>query len=117
MRRALNILVIEDETIIAMQIRKCLSEIGHRVIGPFPNVDRGREALDSERVDLALLDIQLGEERVFPLAEALESRRIPFMFITGYGSDVLPPALTHRPCIVKPFDTKELLTRIETLVA
>ena len=114
--RSVHILVIEDEAIIAMTLRNMLSKTNYHVIGPFARLKQANAALDTEHVDLAVLDVRLGETDVFPLAATLTERKIPFVFVTGYGRQVLPQAFADRPCLSKPFREKEFHGLIEDLL-
>ncbi|HEX8233374.1 MAG TPA: response regulator [Caulobacteraceae bacterium] len=99
----IKVLVVEDQFLIADDIQRAVGALGGDVIGPFPNIDRARAALAEENVGLALLDVNLGgADRVFPLADELAARHVPFIFSTGYDRWVLPPAHQNRPRLEKP---------------
>src|SRR3954451_22144587 len=114
--RRMNILVIQDEPIITMTLHSMLSRTDHHVIGPFAGVKQANAALDAEHVDLAVLDVRLGDADVFPLAATLSERKIPFGFVTGYGRQKLPQAFANRPCLSKPFRETEVLILIDELL-
>jgi DNA-binding NtrC family response regulator len=114
--RPVHILVIEDETIIAMKLHHMLSSTDYHVVGPFTRLNQANAALDTEHVDFAVLDIRLGETDVFPLAATLSERKIPFMFVTGYGKQTIPQAFADRPCLSKPFRDSEFLVLIADLM-
>lgn len=115
--RPLNILVLEDEAVIALELRRSLTQSGHRVIGPFAQIEAGEHALLTTQVDFALLDIQLGRDKVFALAEQVGRLGIPFAFLSGYETDVVPAGMRNRPFMTKPFKSGELLQRIATLTS
>src|SRR5579862_1883434 len=109
--KGLNILVVEDNMLIADAIADAIATHGGTVIGP---VARAKDALSlalSAELDVAVLDVNLsGGGGGLPVAEALAKRRIPFVFITGYDDvGVLTPAFRHRPRLTKPFRTDKLL--------
>jgi len=108
----LRILVVEDDYFIASEICSALSRSGAEVIGPAPDVQRGLEMLRGERVDCAVLDINLRGEMVFQLARELKQRGIPSIFATGYDGSVIPPDLAGLLCLEKPIDLKTLLRTI-----
>jgi DNA-binding response OmpR family regulator len=111
-----RVLVVEDEFLVAMLIEEMLESAGCVVIGPIPRVPEALDAVDRDRCDAAVLDINLGGERVDPVAEALSKRDVPFMFVTGYGATGLPAEHFDRPHICKPFKMTELLETVSRLV-
>jgi DNA-binding response OmpR family regulator len=109
----LRVLVVEDMLLIADLITEELQDKGCDVVGPAPRVERGLTLANTERLDGALLDVNLAGERCFPIAEALTARGIPFAFLTGFGDSVLPPAYQHAPRLAKPFDLGELVSLVD----
>jgi CheY-like chemotaxis protein len=98
------ILIVEDEALVAMLIEDTVGDLGCRVAGPVANVADGLAILEREVVDGAILDVNLGgRELVYPLAEALSARGIPFVFVTGYGAEGLDPRFSSTPVLQKPF--------------
>ena len=69
----------------------------------------------SDAPDIALLDVNLAGEEVFPVADALASRQVPFVFLTGYGRNVIPDRFRDRPLLGKPYSTAPLLATLERL--
>ena len=65
---------------------------------------------------MAVLDINLGGERVYPVAEILSCRNVPFIFVTGYAADALPREYAEQPRIAKPFRAKQLISTLSDLV-
>ena len=98
----LRILVVEDEPLVSMLIEDLLLDMGCVVIGPASTVAQAL-ALAEQRLDAALLDVNLGAEQVYPVADALAAADVPFAFITGYGRHGLVGAHRDRPTIRKPF--------------
>lgn len=107
-RESLRILLVEDEMLVAMLLEDMLTESGHTVIGPVAKLDQAVEAARNESIDLAILDVNLQGHEVFPVAEALAARQIPFVFSTGYGAGGLPEAWRQRPTLQKPFRRDDL---------
>ena len=110
-----QILVVEDENWLAMELAWLVQEAGYAVLGPERSVAEAQKALGRVRIDLALLDIRLGGETVFPITEMLEEMGIPFIFVTG-NPDLLPAEYSERPCVAKPWATSALLTLIPQLL-
>jgi DNA-binding response OmpR family regulator len=101
----LRVLVVEDNLLIAETICDYLAERGCAVVGPAPDMDRGLRLLQDERLDGALLDINLAGTLSFPLASALEERGVPFVFMTGYDpGTIFPPEFREIRRLTKPFD-------------
>lgn len=101
----LRILVVEDEAIIAMLIEDLLADLGCVVVGPAGTVAQALAiaACDGLSLDGGVLDVNLGGEKVFPVADALAKRGIPFIFATGYGKSGVGAQYEGRPVIAKPF--------------
>jgi CheY-like chemotaxis protein len=104
-----RVLIVEDDPIIAMMQTAILESAGCVVLGPAPMVDQALLTIAAQGIDLALLDVHLGDEKVYPVADALAERGVPFVFLTGYSSEMLPPAHCGRRCLTKPSDEDELL--------
>jgi CheY-like chemotaxis protein len=103
------VLIVEDDPIIAMTQKMTLEEAGCSVLGPAPNVEQALLMIGTQSIDLALLDINLNGEKVYPVADALAKLGVPFVFLTGYGDEMLPPAHRRRRCLTKPCDEDDLL--------
>ena len=99
-----RILVVEDESLVAMLLETILEDMECIPVGPASNIDDG-EAMARDTVDLdaALLDVNVAGRQVFPVAEALKARGVPFVFSTGYGEGGLPEEWRGQPTIQKPF--------------
>lgn len=107
-----HVLVIEDDYLVAQDLCTALRRRGATVVGPAPNMARGRDLLRESEPGCALLDINLNGELVFDLAEELRARRIPIIFTTGYDAAFLPAPLRGTPCLQKPIDFNALLRLI-----
>lgn len=104
-----SILVVEDEYMIADDLRQDLESLGARVIGPVARVSDALDLLESEgALDGAILDVSLGSEKVFPVADELRARGVPFVFSTGYDEWALPDAYKDVPRWEKPVDVARI---------
>jgi CheY-like chemotaxis protein len=114
-----RILVAEDEPLIADELTAELEAFGAVVLGPFGRVADALACVQrGERIDSAILDIDLAGEDVFPVATALRDLGIPFVFATGMvGVRPLPVALAHVPCWGKPFPAAALARTLPSLTA
>jgi CheY-like chemotaxis protein len=107
--RGARLLVVEDEYTIATDLARALEEAGVHVVGPAGSVPQAlRLIAESQDINGAVLDIRLRDERVYPVADLLRQRGIPFVFATGYEGWVIPPAYADVPRCEKPVDTSEL---------
>ena len=105
-----TILVVEDEYFQAEDMAQALAQAGARLVGPYPAVSAAIEALQSDLViDAAVLDVNLRGQNVFPLAEVLARRGIPFVFATGYDRGVLPQDYRQAWVLEKPFEVRQLI--------
>ena len=98
-----RILIVEDESLVAMLLETILEDLGCSIAGPEGSVSGGLSAAQSEQIDAALLDVNVAGELVFPIAETLKKRGIPFVFSTGYGESGLPEQWRGHTTIQKPF--------------
>jgi DNA-binding response OmpR family regulator len=113
----LRILVVEDTLLIADLIVEELQLVGCEVVGPAPRMETGLALALAERLDGALLDVNLNGEMCFPIADVLVKRGVPMAFLTGYGEGTLPPAYQHMPRLVKPFRVEELTSLVRSQFA
>lgn len=103
----LRILVIEDEHIVAEALSRCLRTSGAEIVGPAATVEQALTLLEtSDRIDGALLDIDLRGIRAFAVADDLIARGVPFVFATGYET-MIPDRYRHVAVVQKPFDVAE----------
>jgi CheY-like chemotaxis protein len=106
-----RLLVVEDDYLIAADLANSLEELGIDVVGPAGSVEDALDLVErqGERLDAAVLDINLREERVYPVANALAARGIPFVFTTGYDAVAIPEAYASAPRCEKPVDRIQLV--------
>ncbi|MHA6298083.1 response regulator [Devosia sp. CAU 1758] len=103
-----RILVVEDEGVVALLIEDMLEDLGCEVIGSVATLSKAIEAATSQTFDLAMLDVNLDGQLVFPVAEVLQSRQLPFLFSTGYGRLGVPDKFKAYEVLNKPFAKEEL---------
>ena len=106
--RSLRILIVEDEVLIRMLFEDMLAELGHTIEGEAGRLDEALELARKTQCDVAVLDVHLSGVEVFPVAELLAERDIPFIFATGYAGAELPEKFRGRPTIQKPFQPDRL---------
>jgi CheY-like chemotaxis protein len=103
-----RILVVEDEAMISLLIEDMLEELGYDIVGPASRLDHALNHALQADIDVGLLDINVKGQVVFPVADVLEFRGIPFIFATGYGDSALPERFRGRPTLSKPFALEAL---------
>jgi DNA-binding response OmpR family regulator len=117
MRERQRILIVEDDYLIATLLAEILETAGWHVVGPVGRLTEAVDAAAKEGFDAAVLDVNLGGEAVYPVAEVLDARHVPFVFLTGYGTDMLQRPFCERPRLGKPFKHEELIGTVARLVA
>jgi len=98
-----RVLVVEDESLVAMLLETILEDMGCTPVGPASNIDEGEAMAREAELDAALLDVNVAGRQVFPVAAALKARGVPFVFSTGYGESGLPDEWRGNTTIQKPF--------------
>jgi DNA-binding response OmpR family regulator len=112
-----RILVVEDEALLAFALEEMLGDFGYDVIGPAPTIRAAMKLVACERVDAAVLDVNLGRESIAPVAGALADAGVPFVFTTGYTHvSALPDGFQNRPVLNKPYQPEALRKAIERLL-
>lgn len=109
----LRVLVAEDEFMISMLIEDLLSDHKCEIIGPFDRVKMALEAAQTETIDIAILDVNLAGVKIYPVADELAARKIPFILLSGYGKSAAPQDHPEWPVCNKPFRPEELLSMLE----
>ena len=97
-----RVLLVEDEALVGMMMRDILVENGLFVVGPCCTLAEALATISATEVDCAILDLNLGGETVYPLAEVLSARSVPFLFVTGYGRESIEERFKIVPIIHKP---------------
>lgn len=103
-----RVLVVEDEMTVAMLIEDMVCELNYEVAGVVSRLADAVEALEKDSFDLAILDVHLDGETVFPFAAELDRREIPYIFATAYGTRGIPAEYRQHTVLQKPFGPVEL---------
>jgi CheY-like chemotaxis protein len=103
-----RMLVVEDEILVAMMIEDSLVSIGVEVAGVVGTLEEAMKRANEGGFDCALLDVHLRGRDIYPVAEVLAAKGVPFIFATGYGQGMLPEKWQERPVLQKPFVGAEL---------
>ncbi len=112
-----RVLIVEDEYFLADDMAQALAGLGAEVVGPVPTEDKALALITgNEPLDLAVLDINLKGKTVFPVAEALRARGVPFVFATGYAAVSVPAEFRNVPRWEKPFDPEDLAEALSGMI-
>ena len=104
-----SVLVVEDEALLAINLESMLETLGCRVIGPVTSVERASElAGGGTSASVAILDVNVGGQPVFPVVEMLEALGVPFLFTTGFDRAAIPERWHDRPFLAKPYTVDQI---------
>jgi two-component SAPR family response regulator len=110
-----RVLVVEDEALIAFEIEDVLRAIECEIVGPTGKLETALRLAREEKLDLAILDITIRGGKVYPVAELLLTRGVPFVLASGYGDWSLPPSLRNQRRLMKPFTARALEEQVRLL--
>lgn len=112
-----RILVVEDEYLLADELRRALEGAGATVIGPIGHLPTAMARARAEHaIDAAVLDLNLGGAEVFPLAELLAERGVPMIFSTGYDAVSVPPRFAHVTACLKPVSLPAVIAALQGVI-
>lgn len=112
-----RVLVVEDEYFLADDIVQALTALGARIVGPYGDLREAAGVVDRDiAIDAAIVDINLHNEMVFPLARVLRSRKVPLVFTTGYDRSALEPEFQDVRIWDKPLDLKAMARELTSLI-
>lgn len=111
-----RVLLVEDEPLVSMMLADMLSAFGHKVDGPYSRFSDAVIAAKSNNLQAGILDVNLGGEKTYAVADILTDRKIPFAFVTGYGPDTILSAFAHAPVLQKPIEAAKLHALLQQIV-
>ncbi|OCW58616.1 response regulator [Hoeflea olei] len=107
--KPMSVLIVEDESLIAINLEMILEDLGYAVIGPVMTLRDLDKMLSGDfRADAAILDVNIAGERIFPYARRLDQLGIPLVFASGYGASGLSDDLAHHPVVAKPYTEQDI---------
>ena len=111
-----GILVVEDEYLIRMLLEDMLDELGFSVAAAVGSIAEATQQAQGGAFKAAILDVNVDGEEIFPVADVLAERGLPFVFVTGYNENSLPERFRGRPALQKPFQADRLKATLEGLL-
>ncbi len=111
-----RILVVEDEYLIRMLLEDMLVDLGYEVAAAVGTIAEASEQAAKGDITAAVLDVNLDGQEIYPVAEILAKRGLPFVFVTGYGENSLVDPYRDRPALQKPFQAEQLKAALEKLL-
>jgi two-component SAPR family response regulator len=111
-----KILVVEDEWLIALDIQMMIEDQGHRVVGPARNVATAMGLIEDHKIDAAFLDITLGSETSFPIAERLDALAVPVTFVSAYAKEEIPRQFRDFDLLSKPVMPRVLTLQLRKML-
>ena len=114
--KAPRVLVVEDEYLIRMLLEDMLADLGYDIAAAVGSIAEAGEHATKGDISAAILDVNLDGQQVYPVADILAKRGVPFVFVTGYGEGSLPEPYRTRPTLQKPFQAEQLKRALEGLL-
>jgi CheY-like chemotaxis protein len=112
-----RILVVEDEYLIRMLLEDMLADLGYTIAAAVGTIDEASTIAQNGEFDVAILDVNVDGQTIYPVADILAKRGLPFVFVTGYGERSLPDPYRERPALQKPFQAEQLKKTLANLLA
>jgi CheY-like chemotaxis protein len=112
-----RILVVEDEYLIRMLLEDMLADLGYDIAAAVGTIKEANEFAANGEFDVAVLDVNLDGQVIYPVADILAKRGKPFVFVTGYGENSLIDPYRDRPALQKPFQTEQIKAALDKLLA
>jgi CheY-like chemotaxis protein len=103
-----RVLLVEDEALVGMMMKDALNDLGYEIVGPYSTVHEARDAVFQDDFHAAILDVNLHGEPVYPLADLIAARDLPFVFVTGYSAEGIDSRFAHVPVLQKPIERRQL---------
>lgn len=112
-----RVLIVEDELMIRMLLEGMLTDLGHTVAAEAGTIEEALKLAREAEFDVAVLDVNLNNRPITPVAEVLVKRGVPFVFASGYGQRGVPEPYRNNPTLQKPFQVEALAQAIDAALA
>jgi CheY-like chemotaxis protein len=109
-----HVLIVEDDVLVAYDIAAVIEGAGGEIVGPAHAVREALAMLAAQSIDVAILDVNLHGEAVYPVADALSAKAVPFVFVTGHSNEAIPDRFRRNPWLQKPYTSHSLLSAVAT---
>ena len=116
-KRMPRVLVVEDEYLIRMLLEDMLADVGYEIAAAVGTIAEASEFATTGDFNVAILDVNLDGQQIYPVADILAKRGLPFVFVTGYGEGSLPEPHRGRPSLQKPFQAEQLKRTLAGILA
>jgi CheY-like chemotaxis protein len=113
----LRVFVVEDEFAVLLLIEDMLEQLGCTIAGSASRIASALEGVAQCTADIALLDVHIAGEAVYPVAEALTARNVPIVFSTGYDGGAISEPWRRRPVLQKPYNAGQLAAALRAGLA
>ena len=114
--RGCRALIVEDDGLFALAMTEMLADLGCVIVDVAPGLARALAAAEFHELDLAVVDVNLGDEKAFRVAHMLMAREVPFLFATGADREAIPTVFDGVPTLAKPFTPPQLAAALVALV-
>jgi DNA-binding NtrC family response regulator len=111
-----SVLVVEDEVLIAMELEDALTGAGCSPVRLAATVSDALRALSEAAPDVAVLDVSVSGDAIYPVADALADISVPYVLLTGHSVESMPERMRGRPVLPKPYDPRELLSLLADVI-
>ncbi len=111
-----RILIVDDDPVTSLLLSDLLVELGHETLGPVHSVSAALALLDNYQPDAAIIDVRLGAEDSYPVADRLARENVPFIFATGFGGEAISERFKDAGVLTKPFGFEAVQTAVAGLV-
>jgi CheY-like chemotaxis protein len=116
-KAAPRILLVEDEYLIRMLLEDMLSDLGYEVAAAVGTIAEASESATNGQFDAAILDVNVDGKEIYPVADILAKRGLPFVFVSGYGEGSLIERFRGRPSLQKPFQAEQIKDTLAKLLS
>ncbi len=116
-KAAPRVFVVEDEYLIRMLLEDMLADLGYEIAAAVGTIAEASEIAGKEQFDVAVLDVNLDGQEIYPVADILAKRGVPFVFVSGYGEASLIDRYRGRPALQKPFQAAQIEKTLAALLS
>jgi CheY-like chemotaxis protein len=116
-KAAPRVFIVEDEYLIRMLLEDMLADLGYEIVAAVGTIAEAADIATNAQFDVAILDVNVDGKEIYPVADILAKRGLPFVFVTGYGEGSLTARYRGRPALQKPFQSEQIKATLAGLLA